>query len=301
MKSCVRKYWLENSEGELWNLTSNNLADKTANFFADPDGLGIKTKISSFEIENTFFIESVITQAQTISGNLYFNDYGHFQKFVAFVGNVNTEQPLKLYYSPEGMPFISEDKQWYKLVLITELKKGEIDAKTSALKVPVKFDCLSRWKKDIEIVLELTRTDDALVYPYVYPYYYGGSNNLAVHIDNTGNLPTSCKVRVEGITDTPLFRLIQDDVIVDQAKYNLTVGGNSYLIVDSSPNKQEANLYTLVGADTVMEDVYHTGEKDYTYSNFITIPAGKSIFLMSAFNANFGKVTLEYSIQKELI
>ena len=298
----MRKFWLENNQGKLWNLTSNDLTDKTASFFADPDGLGIKTKISSYEIENTFFVEQVTTQSQVISGNLYFKDYDHYKRFVSFIGNVNTEHPLKLYYSTEGISYDNKlDKQWYKLVLISELKKGEISTKHSALEVKIKFDCLSRWKKDKEIILELATTGAPLVYPYIYPYIYGGSNNLAVEIDNTGNLPTSCRVKVYGVTDTPLFRLVKNGEIVDQAKYHIVIKENSHFIVDSSADKQDASLYTKVGENLVKEDVYYTGEKDYTFSNFITIPTGKSIFLVSAFNSNFGKVSLAYSIQKELI
>lgn len=298
----MRKFWLENSAGKLWDLTPKDPYKQTSNFFADPDGLGIKTKITSYEVENTCFIEKVDTQEQTISGNLYFSSYEHFRKFVEFVGNINTNQTMKLYYSTEGHSFDNPlETEWYKLVLINELKKSEIDYKTGFLKVQVKFACMSRWKKDKQITMELSRYGEPLVYPYYYPYYYGGSNNLAVDINNEGNLPTSCIIKVESVTDTPFIRIIQDGVIKDQAKYNLIVKEGSYLIIDSSPNSQEASLYTLVNGDYVREDVYYIGEKDYTYSNFIMIPSGKSTLVFSATNTNFGKVTISYSIQKELI
>ena len=288
----MREFWLENSEGKLWDLTSNNLDNQDGSLLADPDGLGIKTKIKSFEVENTIFVEEITTQTAVIDGKLYFKDYKHYQRFVEFVGNINTDKPLKLYYS------IGEklDKHWYKRVLISELKKGEINKKTATLEVKVKFDCLSRWKQDQEISIEIGHTGGSLVYPYVYPYTYGG-NNLAIDIDNTGNLPTSCIVKAEGHTDTPTFRLIQNDEIIDQAKYNLVIPSGSHLIVDSAPDTQKATLYT----GTNEENVYYTGEKDYTFSNFITIPTGVSTFVVSALNTNFGKVTISYSIQKELI
>ena len=199
----MRKFWLENSNGKLWDLTTDELDYKTGTFFANPDGLGIKTKISSYEVENTFFIESVTTQSQTISGDLYFVDYDHYQRFVAFIGNVNSDTPMKLYYSTNGK-----------------------------------------------------------------------------HFENVLN---------------------KDGEVTDQAMYHITVGANSYLIVDSSADKQEATLYSKVGDELVHEDVYYTGEKNYTFSNFLTIPPGISTFIVSALNSNFGKVTLSYSIQKELI
>lgn len=298
----MRRFWLENSAGRLWNLTPKNPYDKRSSFLADPDGLGIKTKITSYEVENTCFIEEIETQSQTFSGDLYFSDYEHFTSFVEFVGNINTRQTMKLYYSTNGHTHENVlESEWYKLVLINELSKGEIDYKTGFLKCKVKFACLSRWKKDKQIILELNRYGDPLVYPYFYPYFYGGSNNLAVDIDNEGNLPTSCIIRVDAVTDTPFIRILQDGQIVDQAKYNLIVKEGSYLIIDSSPSEQEASLYTLVDDEYVREDVYYIGEKDYTYSNFLTIPSGKSTIIFSANNTDFGKVTISYSIQKELV
>ena len=298
----MRKFWLENEKGKIWNLTPKNPYDKRSSFFGEPEGFGIKTKITSYEVENTCFIEEVETQSQTIVGDLYFSDYDHFTAFVNFVGNINTKTPMKLYYSINGHSHDNPlESEWYKLVLINELKKSEIDYKTGFLKCEVKFACLSRWKKDKQIVLELSRYGEPLVYPYYYPYYYGGSNNLAVDIDNEGNLPTSCVIKVEAVTDTPFIRIIQDGEILDQSKYNLIVKENSFLQIDSSPNKQEASLYTLVDGEYIREDVYYIGEKDYTYSNFLTIPSGKSTLVFSAVNTDFGKVTISYSIQKELV
>lgn len=298
----MRRFWLENDKGKLWNMTARNPYDKRSNFLAEPEGLGIQTKVTSYEVDNTTFIEEIETKSQSISGDLYFSSYEHFEKFVDFVGNINTKTSMKLYYSTNNITHNYKlENEWYKLVIITEIKKGEIDYKTGFLKVPVTFLCLSRWKKDKNIILELTRYGDPLIYPYSYPYFYGGNNNLAVDIDNEGNLPTSCIIKIEAVTDTPLIRILQNGVILEQAKYNLIVQEGSYLLIDSSPNNQEASLYTLVEDEYIKEDVYYIGEKDYTYSNFITIPSGKSTLIISATNANFGKVTISYSIQKELV
>jgi hypothetical protein len=288
----MRRFWLENRNGDVWDLTSNNLDDQNNAFLANPDGLGIRTRVRSFEIENTTFLESITTQTQVIGGAIHFKDYDHFNRFAEFVGAINHEQPLKLYYSTTRQV----QRQWYKRVLITELRKGEISPKTSTLEVRLKFECLSQWMQDHNVSLEILRSGNALTHPFVYPYTYAG-NNLAIDIDNSGNLRTSCVVRVEGLTDTPTFRIFQNNRIVDQARYHLTVPSGSHLIVDSAPDTQRAELHT--GNNT--ENVYYTGEKDYTYSNFIMIPEGKSTFVVSAHNSNFGRVTISYSIQRELI
>lgn len=292
----MRRFWLKKGN-VVWDLTAKTFA-QNANFMGNPQGLGVKVKIDSFEVERVSFIESVKLESLEIGGKIYFKDYEQFNAFAEFIGYMETTEPLRLYYSTaEQQPDYESIDEWYKLVLIKELSKEEIDVKTGTLMCNVKFAALSRWKKDRLITLELSPFGEALTYPYIYPYYYGGLNNIAVVINNTGNLPTHCTVKIEAETDTPLFRIIQDGKILEQAKYNVYVRNQSYLIINSDPAKQEASLYT--GANR--EDVYYLGEKDYSYSNFITIPSGESMFLFTARNSQFGRVTLSYSLQRELI
>lgn len=293
----MRCFWLKKGN-RIWDLTAKNFDAVNGNFFGGPAGLGVKLKIESYEVERASFIESVKLENTDIEGTLYFLDYAHFLNFVDFIGVVETSDPLRLYYSTaEIKPDYNSDDEWYKLVLIKELQKSEIEFKTGCLSCKVKFAALSRWKRDKVITMELTPFGTPLVYPYIYPYYYGGTNNIAVEIDNTNNLPTSCIVRIEAETDLPLFRIIKNGEIAEQARYNIYIRTGSYALVDSAPERQEASLYT----GTHREDIYYLGEKDYTYSNFLTIPEGKSMFLFTARNSQFGKVTLSYSLQKELI
>lgn len=292
----MRRFWLKKGD-VIWDLSASTFGTN-ANFMSDPQGLGVKVKIDSFEVERASFIESVKLESAEISGKIYFKDYVQFTAFASFIGYVETLNPMRLYYSTaEEQPDYESLDEWYKLVLIKELRKDEIDVKTGVLVCDIKFVALSRWKKDRVITLELSPFGEALTYPYIYPYYYGGLNNIAVVIDNKGNLPTHCTVKIEAETDTPLFRVIQNGVVMEQAKYNVYIRNDSYLIINSDPAAQEASLYT----GTNREDVYYLGEKDYTYGNFIIIPSGESVFLFTASNSQFGRVTLSYSLQRELI
>jgi len=292
----MRRFWLK-KDGVIWDLSSDSFTER-AGFMADPQGLGVKLKIDSFEVERATFVENVKLEGSEIGGKVYFKDYAQFSAFAQFIGYVETTEPMRLYYSTaEAKPDYNSIDEWYKLVLIKEIKKGEIDVKTGLLICDVKFAGMSRWKKDRLMTLQLSPYGQALSYPYIYPYYYGGQNNVAVIIDNKGNLPTHCTVRVEGETDIPLFRIIVNGEVVEQAKYNVYIRQGSYMVINSDPANQEASLYT--GANR--EDVYYLGERDYSYSNFVTIPSGESMFLFTARNSSFGGVQLQYSLQREVI
>jgi hypothetical protein len=292
----MRRFWLK-KDGVIWDLSSDIFTER-AGFMADPSGLGVKLKIESFEVERATFIENVKLEGAEISGKIYFKDYAQFSAFAEYIGYVETTEPLRLYYSTaEAKPDYNSIDEWYKLVLIKELKKGEIDVETGLLICEVKFAGMSRWKKDRLITLELSPFGGALAYPYIYPYYYGGQNNMAVVIDNKGNLPTHCIVRIEAETDTPLFRIIVNNEVIEQARYNVYIRSGSHMVINSDPANQEASLYT--GSNR--EDIYYLGEKDYTYSNFVTIPSGESMFLITARNSSFGRVQLQYSLQREIV
>lgn len=206
--------------------------------------LNVEVKIDSYEVERAVFVENVKTESQDISGKLYFIDYTAFESFVDFIGYLETTEAMRLYYSTaDEKPDYNSTNEWYKLILIKEIKKSELDKKTGVLICDIKFHAVSRWKKDQKITLELSPFGSPLVYPYIYPYYYGGMNNVAVEINNPG-LPTSCVVRIEAETDTPLFRVLKDNQLLDQAKYAVYIRPGSYAVIDSSPEKQEASLYT---------------------------------------------------------
>lgn len=289
----MRHFWLER-DGRIWNLTSNSLNDKDDyNFMGEPAGLGVKLKIDTFEIESSIFIENVKHENIDITGKLYFYSYEHFSRFAEFIGYVATTEPMRLYYSTEKVNYIDPNNpQWYKLVLIKELPKAEILPKNGCLVCAVKFASVSHWKKDQAITMQLNPADFE---------YLGGRHNVAVNIDNTGYLPTPCKIKIEAITDTPYFMILQNDKIIEQGRYKVNIEAGSYMIINSAPEMQEASLYKTIENTTVREDVYKDGERDYTFSNFITIPSGKSLFMLVADNPNFGIVTLSYSLQKELI
>lgn len=235
----MRRFWLKKGD-RIWDLSSAKF-DNSKSFMSDLQGLGVNAKIESFEVERVVFIEKVRLESSEISGRLYFKDYTQFTAFAEFIGYIETSEPLRLYYSTsEQKPDYNSNDEWYKLVLIKELKKSEIDVKTGVLICDIKFAAASRWKKDKVITLELSPFGQPLVYPYIYPYYYGGQNNIAVVIDNSGNLPTHCIVRVEAETDTPLFRIIQNNNVIEQAKYNVYIRQGSFMLIDSDPSRQEA-------------------------------------------------------------
>ena len=91
-------------------------------------------------MERVSFIESVKLESSEIGGKIYFKDYEQFKPFAEFIGYMETTEPIRLYYSTaQQQPDYESLDEWYKLVLIKELSKEEIDVKTGTLVCNVKF------------------------------------------------------------------------------------------------------------------------------------------------------------------
>ena len=93
----MRQFWLKKG-ASVWDLTTETFAPN-ANFMASPQGLGVRVKIDSFEVERVSFIESVKLESSEIGGKIYFKDYEQFNAFAEFIGYMETTEPLRLYYS----------------------------------------------------------------------------------------------------------------------------------------------------------------------------------------------------------
>jgi hypothetical protein len=294
----MRRFWLKKGN-TVWDLSHSELLGTNA-FFADPQGLGYKSKIDSFAIEYAVFIEKVAMDTSVVKGNLYFNDYAVFSAFLAFIGFQEKAETIRLYYSTSDESYDSLNN-WYKEVLITALGKTEIDVKCGALKCAVEFTGVTPWKQDrVYTVQGGNPIGDALVYGYLYNYTYGGANAKAMDIDNSGNLPTSCRIEIYGVATNPSFYLEQNGVQLQKGRVRAVLPNTpGRIVIDSDPVKQEATYYD--SSIPLGRSVYSLAEPSYDYTNFITIPPGLSRLIVTADGGTLGAVTVGFSIQREVI
>jgi hypothetical protein len=294
----MRRFWLKKNN-TLWDLSVSALGESNG-FLADPQGLGFKAKIESFDIEYATFVEKVTMDKSVVKGNLYFRDYESFSHFLSFIGIQEKAEPIRLYYSTSDLPYASLEN-WYKDCLITTLGKTEIEVKSGVLKCAVEFTGITPWKQDrLYTVQGGNPVGDALVYGYLYNYTYGGASAKALDIDNTNNLPTACKIEIYGVAANPSFYLEQNGVQKQKGRFRCTLpNATGRIVIDSDPVKQEAMYY-----DTSVPDgrsVYNLAEPSYDYANFITIPPGLSRLIVTADGGTLGAVSVSFSIQREVI
>lgn len=311
----MRKIWLKKIDtGEIWDLLPTNPRNK--NVMGSPllslKGMGYKQTITQNQVDTEYFISQISTANVSITGIMWFRDDEHIKQFQDFIGDFRTQ--LYLYYSPSGEyePYDQISAPFYKKVTITQADKGEM-TQYGDYEISMTFSTQDDvWNRDVFYQIEgLSTVGNALVYPYTYPYVYGGRNALAIDFNNDGR-EVGCTVKIKNNNvNTNLDNIewfIERDYVdyygvrhehadVQRSKWNLSLPPLSELVIDSNPLTQEAKV---VYNDETSQSVADLQEPDWNFINFIRVLHGKNriVFYIEEDNID---ITFTYKEQKELI
>ena len=199
----MRKIWLKKIDSEdTWDLLPQ---DRNGHY--DPDiigsplvnikGMGYKQTITQNQVETEYFISQISTANQPITGIMLFRDDEHIKKFQEWVGDFRNQ--LYLYYSPSG-EYEAGDQisaPFYKKVILTQADKTEMD-EFGWYQISTTFSTQDDvWNRDVYYAIQdLSTVGEALVYPYVYPYTFGGRDALAIEFNNDGR-EVGCIVKIK--------------------------------------------------------------------------------------------------------
>ena len=309
----MRKIWLQKPNSlEIWDLLPTDSWNRNnASPFLAIKGMGYKQEVTQNQVNTEYFVSKVLTKNQPITGIMYFQDDEHIKAFQEFVGDFREQ--LILYYSPSGEyePYDRISAPFYKKVIISQMDKTEMDEfgwYPLSTTLSTQDDV---WNRDVYYAVErLANVGEALVYPYTYPYTYGGRNALAIDFNNKGR-EVGCVVKIKNNGDTNLKGIewyIEREYLdyygnkhehadVQRSKWILELSPNSELVVDSNPITQEAKVNY---SDNTSQSVVDLQEPDWKYINFITIPHGKNRIVFYVENKDID-ISFIYREQKEII
>lgn len=305
----VRQFWLRKNDDSRWNLTP----DKPGNIFggcllANVKGLGYENSITTKQVDSDYYATEKNSKNTSITGTLYFRNDKHIKNFIEWIGSLDNE--IEFHYSPNG-DVISSDlisDSWYKKVIINKFDRAEKNI-YGWYEVSVTFLTLSDvWYRNKKVSTQnSTSVGTPHTYPYFYPYYYSGKNVLAIDINNPGR-EIGCLIKIKNKNDVimsnPQWYLETSKVNVygekytsiQYAKFNITMGANYELQVDSNSTTQRAEVVT--SSNNVL-NVVDSQEPNYQYINFIRLNNGnnKVIFMIDIDKAD---IEISYQLQSEV-
>lgn len=313
----MRRIWLQKIDtGDTWDLLPQDEFGKfdpkvQGSPLLNIGGMGYTQQITQNQIETEYVITKILSKNSAVTGTMYFDSDRRVTEFQKFIGDFTKQ--FYLFYSPSGR-FRAGDKinaPFYKRVVITQVSKTEKDRfgdYVCNIQIATQDDL---WLRDIAFYVDgVSLVGGSLVYPYVYPYAYGGRDVLAIEMDNSFR-DTSCRISIKNESGNNLSDIewfIDRDYInengelvehadVQRSKWNLTLSNHSELIVDSGALTQEA---IVKYNDGTTQNVISLQEPSWEYINFVRIPHGKSRAVFYVGNENIN-ISLTYKEKRELI
>jgi hypothetical protein len=249
----VRQFKLINANGQEFDLM-----DKTT-FFQSPSGLGFENDLEYINAGYSFIETDSELSQKTISGEIAFLGYDKYSKFIRFCN----ASPLTFCYKPSA--------KWYYIKCKLE-KIGKTELKVKRLMCPVDFVCIGTWYESVTVTK--TELDESIgkIYDYAYNYTYAETTAGSTVINNTGDIPSPCKIHIKGPITNPSWALIKDGINIMSGKVFATIPDGNKIIINSSPEAMEISEYTNDGV--FVGNLY--GSSDFSTERFIIIPAGES-------------------------
>lgn len=263
-----RKFQLENSKGQLWDLTDHLVHS----FLSDPTGLGFQQTITTVQYGNTLNVVTSNTNFPSVGGDILFYDSSNMDKYLMYEEFVEfcTHTPLILKYAKPGTNNI-----YYLKCEVTNLTKTEVKT-DHLLTCPVTFQGLSMWEGD---EVSINDTEDTYT------------------LKNNGHFPVGFEITIEGSLTNPYVLLEQDEELYGEAKFDDSTAFDS-VYVNSKDGEQ--NVILEQGGSVLPNPLSY---QDLSISNgsiyvtFVKLARGTSELTIGMDSGSITNVTIKYSPQ----
>lgn len=245
----IRKFYLENSKGQVFNFNYYNGC-----LLANINGLGFSYKISYLKYDHIYTAVKKDEPLGEISFDIVFLDgYSGYQKLIDYL-NIETSN-LKLYY-------VSNDTK-YVYVDFVNLSKSEIV--DGHLKSGAILNKKTYWIKEKSFILSFdSSVQSGKVYPFKYSYSYSETTGGKARLKIDGVTKASTLIEITGNVKNPSLNVLKGDEVITSMKLNI-IKNNAKIVISSIPSEQY-----IKSIDGIVEsDIYHL--QDFEKDNFILL------------------------------
>lgn len=268
----MRKFFLQNSLGQKWNLNDIN------SFLHTVKGLGQDYKTTYTQIGNRFLKTKSNLSQKKITGKVRFKGYEDFSKFSNFIQH----KPLILIYgeprSGETYPPVYPENRDYLLeVVISSLEKSELE--TGGLQCKIVFESLGTYYK---IINADGVTDSGIV---------------TATIDSDTVLDSGMRIKISGPCINPQYTHYIDGVEKCSGRFVCEIESGKIMVIDTTIIPYEIKEYSAEGE--ILRDLYETS--DFSTRRFLTLGYGKNTIVFTQEGTDAFTVSVEAKIEYESV
>lgn len=277
-----RKFWLENAQKDIFDLTSEN------SFLNDPKGLGFTKTYATVRLGDSERVTSQMFNLLEHDGEILFmggdnaRRYELYFQFMKFL----SRPPIQIYYQPPNTltPYV-------RSMNFIQLDKGETDL-SGILRCHFKIKFLSFWQNSAtrNLIVE-PDTDSGKHYPLTRPLLYGGAVFNNIQVFNDGTLDAGMIIEINGECKDPQINFFQDGMQYGGVKLN---GEFDHVLINSNDENEDLIIERkgLILANPMQYQDLSIGSNIYV--TFVKLKAGLTTLTVTFGNTFTGNVKFRW-------
>lgn len=257
----VRRFLLENEKGQ--QLDMNDF--KNSCLLISPTNLGYSNKSEFEQLGSTFIENNRIIEQKNPSGTIYFKSYDKCKEFIDFI---EKSEILKWVYI---IPFLSEDKTYYREVSIREFQKTE--KKIGMLACPIVFNGLSLWYEENTTTYKIEPSENEIRWDFKWDSKFSDYDTRSLQYVNNGHIEAPILVEINGHVINPSIELYIEGKLYQTVTFNTEIEEYEKLLYGTKENDFYIQRQK---ADGTLESLFSLDVIDFENDNVIRLPKSKS-------------------------
>ena len=283
-----RKFRLQNSKGQIYELTDKNIKV----FGNNPSGLGFSKTIQELRIGNESLVTYSLLNLDMINLEILFYDDTRsekYQKYMDFISFLTFKPIYLLYQRPNSF-------NWYRRRIESmSLSKTEVEL-DGMLHCAFQMKPLTFWEDDNVNIIEVFSSEETVskTYPIEYPIMYGADSISNINIMSAGMIEAPLEITIRGTSTNPQYILYdKDGNIYGRGKFN---GTFDYVYVNSKESEENIELIRngLMLPNPLGYQDLTIGSANQIYVTFLHLKAGQSKLSFNLGSAFDGSVEIKW-------
>lgn len=273
----VREFYIENETGQRFSM----MDVENGCLLISPTGLGYGYTTEYTQIGNNFINNIRKLTQGPIGGELIFNKYDNYKKFIDFIEGTEN---LKFIYK---VPLKDGQVEYFKDVDLSTIEKGEFGT-DGVLRTPVVFNAKSLWYEQKNIVLTVGEEEGTIKWDFEWDSRFVDYSTRNLLFENKGHTQAPIKLEIEGYVKNPSIFIYKNGKLTASLELELELQEKEKLIYCTKDTELTIKKQNKDGMEENLFDLLNPN-----FINFIKLNKGTNqIKLLAEEDIKKAKITV---------
>ena len=247
--------------------SSGNVTRPSFDFISVPTGLGFSQDVSVVQGDTIDYVLDQVIKKKNIKLTVYFKGtraYAKYKEFSVWFGKYNDLNKYRIRFSY----LLNSVRRYVEVCLIDLEIKGR---EGNFVNADITFQALTPFYEDVYESVIITESENGKIYPYRYPYNYGGGAYIDANtINNDFIKEIPLMITLNGPMATPYVNILEmnNGVLGEtygRVQFNDTVSlkKGEQIVIDAFSNRIYKRVKNSGTGVTTQEDLFDAVNKNY--------------------------------------